>query len=132
MRRVWYGAPLMALAECPAPQSLWLAMWPPQASTTVELVAVKLIDRPDEECSALKLPWLMYIAPVIEPFHIVSARSPLDRALKLAAGMPATVEPVELGAGIEYVDGEPKLPASPASGSTVSAACPNGCGSSRS
>ena len=34
-RNMWYGDPLMKLAEFPTPQSCWLAMWPPQARTTV-------------------------------------------------------------------------------------------------
>src|SRR2546427_11165702 len=33
---MWKGEPLMKLAELPKPQSSWLAMWPPHASTTVQ------------------------------------------------------------------------------------------------
>jgi hypothetical protein len=34
-RIMWYGEPLMLVAELPVPQSCCEAMWPPQARTTV-------------------------------------------------------------------------------------------------
>ena len=40
--RMWYEEPEIAPALFPAPQSICDAMWPPQASTTVEFDAVKV------------------------------------------------------------------------------------------
>src|SRR5437660_5804030 len=48
-RRMWYGEPEIAPALLPAPQSIWEAMWPPQATRAVALVAVKLMVT--ERCS---------------------------------------------------------------------------------
>ncbi len=43
IRRVWYGEPEMATAELLRPQSLRLAMWPPQARTGLATMAVNVI-----------------------------------------------------------------------------------------
>ena len=39
---MWYGEPEIEPALLPAPQSICEAMCPPQASSTVEFVAVKV------------------------------------------------------------------------------------------
>ena len=40
--RMWYGEPEIEPALLPAPQSICEAMWPPQATSTVESEAVKV------------------------------------------------------------------------------------------
>ena len=40
---MWKGEPVMATAELLMPQSLRLAIWPPQASTGLAVVAEKVI-----------------------------------------------------------------------------------------
>src|SRR5690349_12570324 len=42
-RRMWYGEPVMAMAELPAPQSVRVAICPPQARTGFATLAVKVI-----------------------------------------------------------------------------------------
>src|SRR5262245_52163036 len=42
-KRMWYDDPLMVPAELPSPQSCWVAMWPPQASTGFVAVAVNVM-----------------------------------------------------------------------------------------
>jgi hypothetical protein len=44
-RIMWYGEPLMLVAELPVPQSCWEAMWPPQARTTVQPAAGAVPER---------------------------------------------------------------------------------------
>src|SRR5512143_904980 len=59
-RRMWYEEPEMPPAERGVPSALKphsqrLARWPPQASTAVELVAVKRILTCDSEVEAARL-----------------------------------------------------------------------------
>src|SRR5260221_851969 len=56
--RVWYGEPLIADAEFPAPQSVWLAMWPPNANSTLALVALNVMRMRLSDAATVRSPRL--------------------------------------------------------------------------
>src|SRR2546426_7786170 len=122
----------MPLAELPAPQSLALAICPPQASTAVALLAMKVIEICVSDALAVRLPSETYETPVIVPPKRVISRSLTGSALKLVVGWPVTGDPAELGAGIGNVVVVAETPETPDVGLTVSAGCPKpACGSRR-
>ncbi len=106
---MWYGEPEIEPALLPTPQSICEAMWPPQASSTVEFVAVKVTITERFPAASL-LPYTMF---VIVPFQIVIAPGAcveleFAKAIVVSAGIgkeepPAQGTMPEHGAAVDSV-----------------------------
>jgi hypothetical protein len=108
-RRMWYGEPEIEPAALPRPQSICEAMWPPQASSTVELVAVN-VTTTERLLAGSLLPYAMF---VIVPFQIeiepgACVELELAKAIPVSSGIgneepPAHGEMPEHGAAVVSV-----------------------------
>ena len=122
---MWYGEPLMEDADLPAPQSRWEAIWPPQAMIAVALVGVNDTWKVVSLVAAVRSPWIRYwTAQEVAPKTVMTPRLAPGTALKLFAGIPGVIEPVEDGAGRAQRARSLETPDTPSIGLIGSCACP--------